>query len=387
MSTSATRRAWLEIDAMALRANLEAVMEPQGSAVQVIPMVKADGYGLGMLKVVRALESARESAPESARPSSKIWGWGVATVQEGVLLRDAGIQSPIVVFSPVTREDFADAVGQNLSLSLSDLTSLDWLLQAAEAVGWAAPFHLEVDTGMGRAGIDWRKAADWVAPISAGVASGLLRWEGLYTHFHSADEPGGPGVAEQGTRLREAREALSAAGDPSLVHACNSAAALRTPEWAEDAVRPGIFLYGGGVGSDLPRPRPVASLRARVTRIRAAEPGDTLGYGSTYSATGAEEWATVGVGYGDGLPRTLSNRGQALVLGQLVPIIGRISMDVTVVDISGVDGVSVGDAVTFFGVDGASALELDEVASVAGTISYEVLTGISPRVPRVWMNE
>ncbi len=378
MSTSVTRRAWLEIDANALRANLDTVMKPQGPAVQVIPMVKADGYGLGMLQVVRALESA--PGPK------KIGGWGGAAVQEGISLREAGIRSPVVVFSPVTKDDFADAVSQDLSLSLSDLASLDWLLQAARDVGRAAPFHLEVDTGMGRAGIDWRRAEEWVDPISAGVDSGLIRWEGLYTHFHSADEAGGPGMADQAARLQEAREALSGAGDPSLVHACNSAAALRAPEWAEDAVRPGIFLYGGGVGSDLAKPKPVASLRARVTRLRDAVSGDTLGYGSTYRAGGVERWATVGIGYGDGLPRALSNRGQALVRGRSVPIIGRISMDVTVVDISGVDGVSVGDPVTFFGRDGSHTLDLDEVASAAGTISYEILTGISPRVPRLWMD-
>lgn len=338
-------------------------------------MVKADGYGLGMLPVVRALES------------TGVWGWGVATVQEGISLRDAGIRTPVVVFTPVTKEDFTDAVGQELSLSLSDLTALDWLVEAAEVVGWTAPFHLEIDTGMGRSGIDWRRAQEWVAPIRAGVASGKIRWEGLYTHFHSADEAGGPGVAEQYARLQKARKVLSAAGDARLVHACNSAAALRVSEWASDAVRPGIFLYGGGIGSDLPTPRRVVSLRARVTRIRGAESGDTLGYGATYRADGAERWATVGIGYGDGLPRTLSNRGQALVQGRLAPIIGRISMDVTVVDITDIDAVSVGDPVTFFGSDGAHELDLDDVAAMAGTISYEILTGISPRVPRVWMNE
>jgi alanine racemase len=375
MSTSGTRRAWLEIDARALRANFEALRGSVGPSVEIIPMVKADGYGLGMLPVVRALE--KES----------VWGWGVATVGEGITLRDAGVRLPVVVCSPVVREEYAEAVGQDLSLSLSDVTSLGWLVEAAQAVGWTAPFHLEIDTGMGRAGIDWRHVADLVSPISDALNSGTVRWEGLYTHFHSADEPGGPGMLEQAERLNEARMVLSAVGDPSLVHACNSAAVFRAPELTLDAVRPGIFLYGGGIGSDLPEPRSVASLRARVTRIRAVQAGDTVGYGATYTAQGVERWATVGIGYGDGLPRLLGNRGQALVCGQLVPIIGRISMDVTVVDISQVAGVEVGDQVTFFGRDGSKSLGLEEVSSVAGTIGYEVLTGISPRVSRVWIHE
>jgi alanine racemase len=380
MSTSATRRAWLEIDQDTLRANLRALREPLAPSVQVIPMVKANGYGLGMLPVVRALES------------EGVWGWGVATVQEGISLRDAGVRSPIVVFTPVVQQDYADAVGQDLSLSISDGTALSWLVEAAHAVGWSARFHLEVDTGMGRAGIDWRHAGDLAEPIAKAVEAGTLRWEGMYTHFHSADEAGGPGMAEQAERLNGARTALAAAGDPSLVHACNSAAVFRLTapgmaDMALDAVRPGIFLYGGGIGPDLPSPGPVASLRARVTRIRSAEPGDTLGYGSTYRARGVEKWATVGIGYGDGLPRSLSNRGQALVRGHLVPIIGRISMDVTVVDISNVDGVGVGETVTFFGTDGSGSLDLDEVASTAETFSYELLTGISARVQRVWTNQ
>jgi len=338
-------------------------------------MVKADGYGLGMLQVVGALES------------EQVWGWGVATVREGLTLREAGVRSPIVVASPADRDEYEEAVGQDLSLSLSSATALAWLVEAAGAVGWTAPFHLEIDTGIGRAGIDWREVAEIVAPLQEALAAGSVRWEGLYTHFHSADEPGGPGVADQAQRFDAARAALSVVGDPSLVHVCNSAAVFRSPELAGDAVRPGIFLYGGGIGPDLPRPRCVASLRARVTRIRSAVKGDTVGYGSTYTAQGVERWATVGIGYGDGLPRSLSNRGHALVRGYLVPIIGRISMDVTVVDISGVDRVDLGDPVTFFGNDGTHDLNLDEVSSVAGTISYEVLTGISPRVPRVWIHE
>jgi alanine racemase len=150
-------------------------------------------------------------------------------------------------------------------------------------------------------------------------------------------------------------------------------------------VRPGIFLYGGGVGEGLPAPEEVASVRARVEHVRPAPVGTTLGYGSTYRSAADERWATVAIGYGDGLPRALGNRGFALVAGRRVPIIGRISMDVTVVDITGIADVAPGDVVTFLGRDGQAHISVDEVARLVETISYEILTGFTPRLERVWL--
>ena len=334
-------------------------------------MVKADGYGLGMLGVVRALESELP------------WGWGVATVREGAALREAGIRGPVIVFTPLPPNEYGTAVEQGLTVSLSDVEGLRRLRRAAGESGRQVRFHIEVDTGMGRAGFggrDLEAARDQIVD----AARGGLVWEGAYTHFHSADEPGGPEVTEQWACLQRSLDVFPAGVRPEMVHACNSAAAFRCPEIAADAVRPGIYLYGGGIGGDLPVPAPVASLCARIVLIRQVEPGTSLGYGATYRASGAERWATAGIGYGDGLPRALSNRGSAIVHGRRVPIIGRISMDLTVVDISGVDGVGLGDTVTFIGVEDEGFIGVDEVAGEAGTISYEVLTGITSRVERVW---
>jgi alanine racemase len=150
-------------------------------------------------------------------------------------------------------------------------------------------------------------------------------------------------------------------------------------------VRPGIFLYGGRIGADQPEPETVASVCARIVHIRTAEAGDTVGYGSTYTAEARQQWATVSIGYGDGLPRALGNMGDALVAGRRVPIIGRISMDVTVVNITGIAGVSVGDVATFIGSDGDEKITVDEVAEQVSSISYEVLTGFTPRLPRIWV--
>jgi alanine racemase len=153
------------------------------------------------------------------------------------------------------------------------------------------------------------------------------------------------------------------------------------------AARPGVFLYGGGVGPDLPAPEPVATVRARVVRVREAAHGDSAGYGATYRAEGPERWATLAIGYADGLPRALGGRGRALIAGRAVPLIGRISMDMTVANISGLDGVEPGDIATLIGRDGDTHVTVDEVARLSGTISYEVLTGFAPRLPRIWMDD
>ncbi len=370
MSTERRTRAWLEVSASALRENLQTLRSGLPEGVGVIPMVKADGYGLGMLRAARALEPTDPLA------------FGVATVDEGLRLREAGVERRILVCSPVPHGSITDAVGASLELSVSDLQSLDELRRVGSG---RAAFHLEVDTGMGRAGFDWRRVREW-GPVVESVA-GDLGWSGAFTHFHSADLASRAAVDQQWRRFQDTLATLTVPAGDFLVHACNSAAALRYPGLAAGAVRPGIFLYGGRAGEGLPAPKAVATLRARILLIRDAPPGATVGYGATYRAAEWERWATVGLGYGDGLPRALGNRGHALVRARRAPIVGRISMDVTVVDISGLEGVEVGDAVTFMGRDGSGEISPDDVAAQADTISYEILTGITPRVPRIWIDD
>ena len=333
-------------------------------------MVKADGYGLGMDAVVGALE------PEDP------WGFGVATVEEGVRLRANGVEKPVVIFSPIPPAAYDRAVASDLTVTVSELEAVDRLGAAAGRRGGIARFHVEVDTGMGRSGFDWCRAHEWGPALAERTTSSLV-WEGCYTHFHSADVEGDDSASGQWKRFQAVLEALPE-GTDRLVHACNAAAALRYPAMARDAVRPGIFLYGGSAGAGLAAPDPVASLRARVTLVRDVSEGATVGYGATHRARGSERWATLGIGYGDGLPRALGNRGSALVSGRRVPIIGRISMDMTVVDITGVEGVAAGDVATLIGTDGGERITLDEVADLAGTISYEILTGLTQRLPRIW---
>ncbi|MEZ4414896.1 MAG: alanine racemase [Gemmatimonadota bacterium] len=371
MSTERATRAWIEVRPAALRANLRRVRAAVGEGVRLIPMIKANAYGLGMGAAAAALDLEDP------------WAFGVATVDEGRELRALGVQRRILVFSPPPPGALGELVAAGLTPALSDLHSVELLQRAA--AGHRVPFHIEIDTGMGRAGFDWRTVADW-GPVVLGGAHSGIHLEGCFTHLHSADEPDLSSAREQWGRFREALARLGPPDDV-LVHACNSAGALRLPEYAAGGVRPGIFLYGGRVGEGAPPPQRVATVRARVLHVRDAPPGTTQGYGATYAAAGAERWATLGIGYGDGLPRALGNRGSALVDGVRVPIVGRISMDMTVVDITGVPSVRAGAVATLLGRDGQEEITLEEVAGHAGTISYEVLTGLTARLPRIWIED
>lgn len=361
----------MELRAGALRRNLASIRASVGPGVRLLPMVKADAYGTGLAGALAALASERP------------YGYGVAAVEEGIELRALGVTTPVLVLSPAPPDSAAAAVEAGLTLSISSLEALDLLRKAAR--GRPSAFHLEVDTGMGRAGFDWREASTW-GPRALDAHAAGIRWAGCFTHMHSADEGRGT-VDEQWRRLQEALGGVRRPEGEFLVHGLNSAASLRCPEYGADLVRPGIFLYGGRAGADQPAPEEVAAVRARVVHVRPAPEGTTLGYGSTYQSRGDERWATVAMGYGDGLPRALGNRGHALVRGKRVPIIGRISMDVSVVDITHVAGVRPGDVATFVGSDGSESIPVDEVAGLLGTISYEILTGFTPRVARIWTEE
>lgn len=338
-------------------------------------MVKANAYGLGMLAVSDHLRSL----PDPLKP----WAFGVASVAEGEQLRTGGWSGRILVFSPILPAEFQRAADAKLTLCISDLDSLRrW----ADVTGdEPRPFHVEIDTGMGRAGMPAAQAAEWGQQIVE-IAGDRLRWEGTYTHFHSADESPPEPTREQWTRFRAALEALPEVSPRPLVHAANSAGIFRDPDFALDLVRPGIYLYGGRAG-DHAVPRPVASVRARLSLVRDVPSGATVGYGATYSAVQPEKWGTLAVGYGDGIRRMLATHGgEAIVRGRRVPIIGRISMDMTTVDLTGVGDAAVGDVATLIGRADGEEISVDEVAGRYQTISYEVLTSLSQRLPRVYLD-
>ena len=367
------------MDLGALRRNLRRVEAAVGPGTALVPMVKADAYGLGMRAAADAFR--RELAPDGP------WGFGVAAAAEGEALREAGWTGRVLLSSPMPPDELPRAARAGLTPSVWELETLRRWAELAAGAGRRLPFHLEVDTGMGRAGLPWAEAAEWGVE-AARIAAGRLLWEGCFTHFHSADEPDLAATDRQWERFRHALSLLPppAEGDPPrLVHSSNSAAALRRAGYGCDLARPGIFLYGGAAGADV-QPEPVASVRARLSLVRRVPAGTTVGYGATYTAPRDEVWGTAAIGYGDGLRRALATAGgEAIVRGVRVPIVGRISMDVSVLNLSRVPGARAGDVATFIGRDGAEEIRVDEVAERCGTISYEILTGLTPRLPRVYL--
>ncbi len=368
------------MDEAALRRNLRRVRDAAGPDASVVPMLKANAYGLGVEAVLRMVR-AELSADE-------LWAIGIAAVQEGEQLRALGWTGRVVVFAPAPPGEFARAAAAGLTLALSDLDGVRRWAGAARATGRRLSFHAEIDTGMGRAGFPCAQAAAWGREVDA-LAGDLLEWEGCFTHFHSADEPDlGPTDAQE-ARFLQALDALPPPRDGvarRTIHSANSAAALRRNGFGLDLVRPGIFLYGGSAGPGAV-PEPVASLRARIAVVRDVPAGWSCGYGATYTSRRPERWGTLAIGYGDGLPRALGSAGgEALVHGRRVPILGRISMDMTVVDLTDVPDAQAGDVATLVGRDGGEEIGVDEVAAKAGTISYEVLTGLGARLPRVYVD-
>ena len=356
MGQMTPERTWIEVRLSALVANARTVAERNPGA-RLLPMVKADAYGLGAVAVARALEALDP------------WGYGVATAAEGTQLREAGIRRPVLVFAP-TLEALEAVAAQRLTPALGSAALIDRWLQLAPAL----PFHVEVDTGMARAGFDWREFGAAAARFADQPA-----FEGAFTQFHSAgDTPAS--VSEQRERFAAALAALPRR--PAVVHAANSAAALHAPAAGEDLVRPGIFLYGGAAAGY--QPEPVVAWRARVIETRWRDAGWTVSYGATWRAAGRTCLATIAAGYADGVRRSLSNRGVALLGGRRLPFAGRVTMDMTVLDAGDAEPPS-GAVATLLGTDGEASLTLDEVAAAAGTISYEILTGLSNRVARVYV--
>ena len=349
--TPDTSRAWVDVDLDALVRNARSYAAATG--VPMLPMLKADGYGLGALIVARALAEVEP------------WGYGVATVDEARTLHVNGVVRPLVIFTPLVPAmiEYVNAVAARPTIG--DLDGLRaWL---GQGVG---PFHLEIDTGMCRSGIRWDD--DRSVAAARNLLADAPGWEGVFTMFHSAERDPSA-TAEQWRRLQHAIAGLGRR--PALVHAAASAGAAYGSAYAGNLTRPGIHLYGGRVsGLDTV---PVVALRARVVAVRRIAAGTGVGYDATWRAPNQTTIATLGIGYADGLHRRLSNSGAVELLGQRVRIVGRVTMDHTMVD-AGDLPVAIGDVATLFG----GLVTLDEQAALAGTVSYELLTGLGPRLPR-----
>ncbi len=349
-----TRRAWVDIDLGALQHNARTMATRAGRPI--LPMVKADAYGLGAVAVARALEPL------------DVWGFGIAAVREGEELRAAGIRRPILVFTPLLPSEFGEVRRLGLTPTFGDAAAIR---QWVESGGGA--WHLAIDTGMNRAGVPWREVEAIADAVRAHPP------EGAFTHFHSAEHNDGS-LAVQQQRFRDALQLL--ATPIPLLHAENSSGIERQSPSPWSFARPGVFLYGvGGDAGAAVAPRPVASLRARIVELRTIEDGDTVSYSATYRAVGRRRIATLACGYADGYRRAFSNRGVALVRGTRVPVAGVITMDMTMLDVTDV-ACDVGDVATLIGGDGDELLDVNDAARLAALSPYELLVGLRLRVPR-----
>lgn len=357
------------IDRAALTHNFRQIRALAGDA-EILAVVKADAYGHGAVECSRILEAEGAAF------------LGVGLVEEGLELRRAGVRAPILVVDGAYGGRFDLLLASRLTPMVFRKEQLEALGAAARAMGQPAVAHLKLDTGMGRVGI---RPDDLGAFLDAAEIHGV-RLEGLATHLATADLEGHPQTLRQVEELRQAQGAMKARGlEPRWVHLANSAALLSGPGRDLSLVRPGILLYGCLPAESVPAAislRPVLRWTTEVTHLKEVPTGAPISYGARWLAPRPSTIATLPVGYADGFDRRLSNVGEVLIRGKRVRIAGTVTMDQVMVDVTGVDGVAVGDEAVLIGTQGDERIEAEELARTCGTIHYEIFCGIGPRVPR-----
>ncbi|MBL7501591.1 alanine racemase [Frankia sp. CNm7] len=370
-------RAHATVDLDAVRESTATLVARAGSAA-TMAVVKADGYGHGMIPCARA-----------ALDAGATW-LGVTGIEEALALRAAGLTAPVFSWLMAPGEPLADAVAADIDLSASAGWALDEIAAAARVAGRPARVHLKADTGLGRSGA---ASADWPALCDAAAAlraEGVLDAVGVWSHFAFADAPGHPTVRGQIGQFIEAVEVAEKAGlRPQVRHLANSAATLVSPEAHFDLVRPGISIYGLSPGPEVGRSaelglRPAMRLTARVALAKRVPAGSGVSYAHRYVTPAETTLALVPVGYADGVPRAATNLGEVLLAGRRRRIAGTVCMDQFVVDV-GDDRVEAGDEVVLFGPGDGGEPTADDWAAALGTINYEIVTRIGPRVPRGYL--
>jgi alanine racemase len=373
---SGGRPTWAEIDLDALASNFRRVRERVHSGVKVMAVVKANAYGHGAVRCARRL--SHEGAD---------W-FGVALPEEGAELRSAGVREPILSLGGFWKGQEQLCIKERLVPVVYHLDMIEALDRAAREAQMVADVHLKIDTGMGRLGVRHDEVNSFADALSAFKN---IRVDGLMTHFAAADNPDMDYFTdEQVARFRQAVDTLRGRGfKPSYEDMANSAGTFGHVSTWGNMVRPGGVLYG--LWRDIlppsveePRLLPVMSLHTRITLLKHVRPGETLGYGCTFEASRETLVATLPIGYNDGYKRALSNRGRAIVRGHYAPVAGRISMDLTLLDVTDVPGVALNDSVMLVGTEGDLMITAEDVAGTVGTLSYEITCGVSARVPRFY---
>jgi alanine racemase len=363
-------RAWVEIDLDALAHNTAQIRARLSQQTELMAVIKADAYGHGAVTIARKVLQ-----------QGVTW-LGVATIPEGIELRRAGIEAPILILGAVNTDAQAQAIARwQLQPTLSTPKQA---LICARNLDKPLPVHLMIDTGMSRLGYAWEQALEFIQFVQ-GLPN--LQLAGLYSHLSMADAPDPASMLLQQQRFEQVVKQVKAAGiELPHLHLANSAATLRDPSFHYDLVRVGLALYGlypaAHLQSVLPL-KPVLQVRARVTLVKAIAAGTGVSYGHQFVADKPMRIAVLGIGYADGVPRRLSNQMTVLIRGQRVPQIGTITMDQLMVDISQIPDLQEGEVATLLGEDGGDRITAEDWAQTLGTISWEILCGFKHRLPRV----
>ncbi len=373
---------WAEVDLSAIAHNVKELRRLIGDQVQLMVAVKANAYGHGAVEVARtALASGADQL-------------GVARLEEGIALRQAGINAPILVMGYTTAENAPRMMENRLMPTLYALENAREFSKAAVAANATIAFHIKVDSGMGRLGVPCDAlqldlAVRPVEEITAITQLPGLDFQGLFTHFATSDHSDKAFANRQFSRFQALVEDLEAAGiEVPIKHAANSGAIIDLPETHLDMVRAGISLYGLNPSHEVDLSkidlRPALTLKARIIHLKTVPAGTRISYGGTWTSPTATTIATIPVGYGDGYSRLLSNQGQMLVNGKRAPVVGRVCMDLTMLDVGHIDGVKAGDEAVLIGKQGEEEISADEMADLLGTINYEIVTQLMARVERVY---
>ncbi|WP_066638243.1 alanine racemase [Desulfolucanica intricata] len=368
---------WAEIDLGAIAHNIQELRRVTAPGAQFMAVVKANAYGHGSVEVARtALQNGAVSL-------------AVARVSEGVILREAGIDRPILVLGFVPPGEMALAIEKELTLTVFNLQQAEILSGEAGRLGKQVKVHIKIETGMGRLGFEAGKAT--VSEILAVYKLSNLELEGIFTHFAKADSADKTYTLKQFERFREVLQELGQQGvDVPVKHAANSAALIDLPDTHLDLVRGGIAMYGlypsEEVNKERVSLRPAMTLKTQVGHIKRVSADYSVSYGCTYVTKSPGTIATLPIGYGDGYTRLLSSRGEVLLHGLRAPVVGRVCMDQCMIDVTHIPDVKVGDEVVLWGSQGSAKIPAEEVAAKIGTINYELVCMVKNRVLRVYKN-
>ncbi len=363
------------VDLGAITFNIKSLKRHVGSGPLFMAVVKADAYGHGIVPVAK-----------TAIKAGADW-LGVAMVEEAILLRSAGIESPILVLGEAVPQGAGLFVENNITATVCSAETLDAMNEAAESSGTKAAVHIKVDTGMGRIGLSPEEVLPFVERTRS-LRNVYL--EGIFSHFAAADEEDKGYAHKQLEKFKDVLATLEERGIRIPIrHLAGSAATIELRESHFDMVRPGISIYGAYPSPEVDHSVPLKPAMAFVTAItflKEVSEGTAISYGRTFVTKRQSRIATLPVGYGDGYPRLLSNKGEVLVAGKRAPVVGRVCMDMTLIDVTHIPEASLGSEVVLFGRQGDEEILVDEIAAKAGTISYEVLCNITNRVPKEYVN-